>query len=132
MARRPRAPLRSGPVLPTDQGEMRTIMAADRTLMAWIRTALSMLSFSFTIYKFLEAAVEKQGDMHPNSPQQVGLFLAGVGTLSMILGTVDYWSTLKDLRRAEEFRLGRPTLFIATVISLAGVTLFFSIAIRLI
>lgn len=110
---------------------MRTIMAADRTLMAWIRTALSMLSFSFTIYKFLESAVADKG-AHPNSPQQVGLFLAGVGTLSMILGTIDYWSTLRDLRRAEEFRLGRPTLFIATVISLSGVTLFLSIASRLI
>jgi len=131
MARRPRSPLRSGPVLPTDQGEIRTIMAADRTLMAWIRTALSMLSFSFTIYKFLEAATEK-GGVHPNSPQQVGLFLAGVGTLSMVLGTIDYWSTLKDLRRAEEFRLGRPTLFIATVISLSGIALFLSIAVRLI
>jgi putative membrane protein len=131
MARRPRAPLRSGPVLPTDLGEMRTIMAADRTLMAWIRTALSMLSFSFTIYKFLESTVTKTGG-DPNSPQQVGLFLAGVGTLSMVLGTIDYWSTLRDLRRTEQFRLGRPTLFIATVISLAGVALFLSIAVRLI
>jgi putative membrane protein len=111
---------------------MRTIMAADRTLMAWIRTALSMLSFSFTIYKFLESAVEKQGSMHPNSPQQVGLFLAGVGTLSMVLGTVDYWSTLRDLRRVEEFRLGRPTLFIAAVISVAGIALFLGILVRVI
>jgi len=27
----------------------RTMMAADRSLMAWIRTALSMISFGFTI-----------------------------------------------------------------------------------
>ena len=31
----------------------RTRMAADRTLMGWIRTALSMIGFGFTIYKFL-------------------------------------------------------------------------------
>jgi putative membrane protein len=31
----------------------RTRMAAERTLMAWVRTALSMIGFGFTIYKFL-------------------------------------------------------------------------------
>ena len=36
----------------------RTILAADRTLMAWIRTTLSMISFGFTIYKFLQAMFE--------------------------------------------------------------------------
>ena len=30
--------------LPQDLGTLRTVMAADRTLMAWIRTSLSMLS----------------------------------------------------------------------------------------
>ena len=33
----------------------RTRLAHERTLMAWIRTATSMISFGFTIYKFLEA-----------------------------------------------------------------------------
>ena len=55
--------------LPVDLGETRTIMAADRTLMAWIRTALSMLSFSFTIYKFLEGVAGQRALAHPNSPR---------------------------------------------------------------
>ena len=120
------------PALPKDQGEIRTIMGADRTLMAWIRTALSMLSFGFTIYKFLEGAAQKDALTLPHSPQQVGLFLAGLGTLSMLLGTWDYWVTLKDLRRAEEFRLGRPALLIAVIMSVAGVMLFFGIATRIV
>ena len=33
----------------------RTRLAHERTLMAWIRTATSMISFGFTIFKFLEA-----------------------------------------------------------------------------
>ena len=49
-------------MLPSDLGEIRTIMAADRTLMAWIRTSLSMLSFGFTIYKFLQA-IDKSSDI---------------------------------------------------------------------
>jgi putative membrane protein len=121
------------PVLPTDQGEMRTIMGADRTLMAWIRTGLSMISFGFTIYKFLEAAEPKSGVLtHPESPQRVGLFLCALGTLSIVLGTWSYWQTLKDLNRVEQFQLGRPTLFIAVVMSLAGLALFFAIASRVV
>jgi inner membrane protein YidH len=30
----------------------RTDFAAERTLMAWIRTSLSLISFGFTIYQF--------------------------------------------------------------------------------
>ena len=118
--------------LPRDLGMVRTILAADRTLMAWIRTALSMLSFGFTIYKFLEGMGSQKPLLHPHSPQQVGLFLAGLGTVSMLLGTLNYWSTLKDLRQVEDFRLGRPALWIAVVISAAGVVLFISIAVRLV
>jgi putative membrane protein len=119
-------------VLPGDLGEMRTIMAADRTLMAWIRTALSMLSFGFTIYKFLQT-IAAQGPMeHPNSPQQVGLILTGMGVAALVLGTTGYWVTLRDLQRVEHFRIGRPVLLMALVMSIAGVASFVSIATRLI
>ena len=38
----------------TDAATTRIRMAAERTLMAWIRTSLSMISFGSTIFKFLE------------------------------------------------------------------------------
>lgn len=123
---------RRAPLLPKDMGEIRTILAADRTLMAWVRTALSMLSFGFTIYKFLESAVQKDVVANPESPRQVGLFLCAMGTLSMVLGTYNYWATLRDLNRMEEFRLGRPSLVIALIISIAGVLMFLSIATRVV
>jgi putative membrane protein len=123
-------PHHRAPALPSDLGELRTIMAADRTLMAWIRTSLSMLSFGFTIYKFLEEAAGSKRLAHPESPQQVGLFLVALGIASMLLGTLSYWSTLRDLNQVEQFRLGRPTLLIAAIMSAAGVVLFVSIWIR--
>jgi len=120
------------PRLPSDLGVMRTVLAADRTLMAWIRTALSMLSFGFTIYKFLETVAQQSPRPPPHSPQQVGLFLAALGTLAMLLGTISYWVTLRDLQKTEKFRLGRPVLLIAVIISLAGITLFVTIAERVV
>ena len=123
-------PRRRTPALPTDLNALRTVMAADRTLMAWIRTSLAMLSLGFTIYKFLEGAGGRQQLIHPDSPRQIGLFLTGLGAVSMLLGTVSYWAMLQDIRRTAEFRLGRLTLAIALVIAVAGVVLFAGIAVR--
>ena len=123
---------RRPPALPSDLNALNTVMAADRTLMAWIRTSLAMLSFGFTIYKFLEDAVGQQHLTHPDSPRQVGLFLTGLGAASMVLGTLSYWSMLQDIRRTEGFRLGRMTLVIAIVIAVAGVAMFAAIALRIV
>ena len=118
------------PALPADLGALRTVLAADRTLMAWVRTSLSMLSFGFTIYKFLETAAKAGALARPESPQKVGLFLAAVGTLAMVLGLIDYWTTLRDVQRINDFRLARPALLISLVMTLAGVALFAAIITR--
>lgn len=120
------------PMLPNDLGAIRTILAADRTLMAWIRTALSMLSFGFTIYKLLKALADHGQIARTDSPQHVGMFLAAVGTGAMLLGTVSYWITLREIARSEAFRMGRSVLLVALIMSLAGLTLFIAIAKRLV
>src|SRR5262245_3904121 len=111
-------------LLPHDLGVKRTVMACDRTLMAWIRTSLSMISFGFTIYKFLDGMAQGGEITRTDSPQRVGLFLCGLGTLAVIMGTVGYWVNLKDLNRIEDFRIGRPVLIMALIMSLTGIALF--------
>lgn len=120
------------PHMPKDLGEQRTIMAADRTLMAWIRTSLSMLSFGFTIYKFLDSIPPAAGRDHSDSPQRVGLLLAAMGTAAIVLGTIGYWTTLRDLSRTDAFRVGRPVLVMAAIMSVAGIAMFASIATRIV
>ena len=120
------------PILPSDLGEKRTIMAADRTLMAWIRTSLSMYSFGFTIYKFLDTMAQQGQLERSGSPRAVGLFLVALGTLTVVFGTISYWVTLKDLQRAEVFRLGRPILLLALIMCVTGTALFVSIATRIV
>src|SRR6187455_1709197 len=92
------------PALPADLGAVRTVLAADRTLMAWLRTSLSMLSFGFAIYKFLESAARAGALDRPESPRRVGLFLVGLGTTAMVLGLIDYWVTIKSIERTGPFR----------------------------
>jgi putative membrane protein len=129
----PHAKIRAdrSPELPSDLGEARTTMGADRTLMAWVRIALAMLSFGFTIYRFLERIRAENELNNRNIPQHVGLFLAGMGTVSILLGASQYWTTLRDLNRIETFDLSRPVLIVTLVLACAGVALFISIAFRL-
>ena len=116
----------------TDLAARRTLMAADRSLMAWIRTALSMISFGFTIYKLLEEFQNSGAVLpHGDSPRNLGLFLTGLGTLAMVMGTVEYWWTLKALREHETFRLWRASFGIALVMSLLGIFMFFSISLKI-
>ena len=113
-------------------GAMRTMMAADRTLMAWIRTALSLLSFGFTIYKILQEVEKSVSIPHDNSPRNIGLLLAVAGTMAMIMGTIEYWQTLHQLRQDHRYWYLRPTLIMAALMSISGVALMGGILTRLI
>jgi putative membrane protein len=116
------------PLSSNDLAALRTLMAADRTLMAWIRTSLSLLSFGFTIYKVLQGFVADEKIASMETPRNAGLVLAAAGTLAMIMGTVEYWQTLKELNQAKRFNATRPQLIMAFLMSAAGIALFVSIA----
>jgi putative membrane protein len=116
----------------TDMAALRSMMAADRSLMAWIRTGLSMISFGFTIYKLLEGfAASGSVGAAMQSPRAVGLFLTGLGTVAIVLGTVEYWYRLRDLRQYQHFKTWRPAFAMALAVSATGVFLFFGIISRL-
>ena len=115
----------------TDLATKRNIMAADRSLMAWIRTALSMISFGFTIYKLLEGFQKSGADLaNASSPRNMGLFLTGMGTASMVLGTVEYWLRLRDLQGYKTFDIWRPSFIMALVMSVFGLFMFVAIISR--
>ena len=110
----------------------RTMMAADRSLMAWIRTGLSMISFGFTIYKLLEG-FQESGALLQNlqSPRIMGMFLTGLGTAAIVMGSVEYWHRLEELRQLQYIKLWRPTFIMATIMSVTGVFLFVGIISKL-
>jgi len=113
----------------------RTVMAADRSLMAWVRTGLSLISFGFTIYKFLDQTREQiMATGAPvssvSSPRIIGLFMIGVGILSLVLGTLENTMTMRVLRRRYTITHSRYALFMAVVLTIFGFVLFLGILFR--
>jgi putative membrane protein len=91
-----------------------------------------MISFGFTIYKILQGFQEAGVHLsHPGTPRRVGLFLTAMGTVSMVMGTIEYWRTLVSMREFQRFSIWRPTFFIALVMAIAGSFVFLSIIGRL-
>lgn len=107
----------------------RTVMAAGRTMMAWIRTGLSLIGFGFTIYKFLDYLQElgKAITPNPEGPRRIGLFLIGLGTVSLLLGIIEYWTTMKKLNRDHKINPWKASVIAAFLIVLLGFMLFFTI-----
>jgi putative membrane protein len=129
--RTPPSPPLSSAELNTKLALERTLMAADRSLMAWVRTALSMISFGFTIYKILEG-FEQQGATlrRINTPRDIGLFLTGLGTVAIVMGTLEYWYRLRGLRREGTLKVFQPSFIMALIMSVAGLFMFIGIVLR--
>lgn len=121
---------------------MRTRMGLERTFLAWIRTAVSLIGFGFTIVQFfqrLQGMDATNGrSMNPEMPRDLGLALISAGVGSLLISMVQYWGQLRYLW-SEPFRsiagvsekLHRTPAFIgASVLLLIGVAAFFSVFFR--
>jgi putative membrane protein len=113
----------------------RTRMAADRTLMGWIRTALSMIGFGFTIYKFLESFPAKEGApgigvLMQHSPRTVGLTLISLGVFSLVIACLQHWQYVKRLSSDQPYRRWDLGLVVAALIGLLGLAMIVSIILR--
>jgi putative membrane protein len=116
----------------TDLAADRTLWAAERTSMAWVRTGLSMIGFGFTIYKVLQAMM-KEGILltpRPQGAKYVGLFLIGLGTLSALMGSLDYWQAAKSLHMQFGTKLKKFPLIMSSLIFVLGLWLFVSIILK--
>lgn len=105
-----RPPAGSEPTVPDSNvlSLERTYLSSERTLMGWVRTALSMISFGFTIGKLGQALqnVEIKGTLfrqHTLSVQNLAYFLVVLGTVAL------FGAACQHVNRAAEYKaLGLP------------------------
>ncbi|HRI03194.1 MAG TPA: DUF202 domain-containing protein [Pyrinomonadaceae bacterium] len=82
----------------TELALARTIMALERTLMAWLRTGVALISFGFTIFKFMDALLQKgNAGIRENAPRNLGLFLILLGMGLLTTGILEYKMAKKNI-----------------------------------
>jgi putative membrane protein len=100
--------------------ENRTVAALERTMMAWIRTDLSLISFGFTMFKFLEIMDQSSGGgMRQNAPRNLGMALIFLGVGTLIMAMIQF---RKAIARITSLSNTKPQISISTTAA-AGILL---------
>ena len=111
----------------------RTRLAHERTLMAWVRTAVSLISFGFTIYKFFEYLVEsgqRPVSGHGLGPRHFGMLMITIATITLVLAMVQHRQEMKRLRGLDP-QVPKSTAFVlATFIAALGVVAMIAVVFR--
>ena len=115
----------------TDLAIDRTWLAHERTLMAWVRTATSMISFGFTIYKFFQFEVGKGSPVTRGilSPRDFALIMVSIGLVALLMSTISH---RKEVRRLSAELHGRRSMaeVVAVLVSMFGFLVLFSALFR--
>ena len=83
---------------------IRTRLALERTMMAWVRTAITLIGFGFTIVQFFERLPElldSEPLRQPAAPFYFGLLLIGAGVVALVISGWQYRTVIAYLRHGE-------------------------------
>jgi len=121
---------------------MRTQMGLQRTLLAGVRTAVSLIGFGFTVAQFFQKLVGNLPDevrrLGPEAPRNLGLTLIAAGVVSLAMFTWQYHHVTRYLRSGDfaaiagagERSLHSSSYLVAFVVMGIGVAAFLSVLLR--
>jgi putative membrane protein len=122
---------------------LRTRLSVERTMMSWVRTAISLIGFGFTIVQFFDRMQEMPGTAparFPDAPRYLGLSLIFCGIMALLISIWEYkwglvylWSG-NFTAIAGVTREGKQTPLYAVAIALVliGAFAFFAVLLRLV
>jgi putative membrane protein len=120
---------------------LNTRLALESTMMAWVRTATTLIGFGFTIVLFFERLNDMEGvapAAQPFAARYVGLVLIAAGVVALIVSAMQYRATIRYLWQ-DDFRtiagMGKapaitPIFAITIGIALIGTTAFLAVLMR--
>ena len=106
-------------------GDPRVFMAAERTLLSWIRTGLSMMGFGFVVARFGIFLREFAFGQHVLPPRGhglslwLGIALVALGIAVNIASAWRYARITADIRAGRAFRSVQPDLGVVVAVLLA-------------
>ena len=110
----------------------RTWLAHERTLMAWVRTAASMISFGFTIYKFFQFE-EGRGSAATHrllTPRDFALIMVSIGLASLLLATIAHRRDIRYLATGGAEKRYSLAELVAGIVSVFGLLVLVSTIFR--
>jgi putative membrane protein len=118
----------------TELAKYRSRAAADRTLMAWIRTCLSLIGFGFGIPTIVRAIENTRLSHHLNPVRFsviVGLSFIGTGMLGMFLGLREHRKLLKQIQSDRySYETSHSAEIIGVALLVIGLVSFIGVIIR--
>jgi putative membrane protein len=118
----------------TELAKYRSRAAADRTLMAWIRTCLSLIGFGFGIPTIVRAIENTRLSHHLNPVRFsviVGLSFIVTGMLGMFLGLREHRRLLKQIQNNRyTYETSHSAEIIGVALLVIGLVSFIGVIIR--
>jgi putative membrane protein len=122
---------------------LRTRLSVERTMMSWLRTAVSLIGFGFAIVQFFERLEQMTGaraPAHPDAPKYLGLALISAGVLSVLISIFQYWWMSRYLRAGRFAQIAgmgtdamqSPVIAVAVLLALIGAFAFAAVLLRLV
>jgi putative membrane protein len=99
----------------------RTRNSFEQTLMSWIRTATSLITFGFSIYKFFQIEAPTAGQ-HAGliGPRAFALMLVSIGLASLPLAVLEYRQSIRMLEMQYASKRRSLAVLVAGLISTLG------------
>lgn len=110
-------------------------MASERTLMAWIRTSLSLIGFGFTLAKVFQTLAQEDVFLRGPAgkvwtPEVVGMALLSLGIFALVAAIFNHRHDMKELRAAGlESRLSL-AIVVASALAIVGCMGLLAAAVR--
>ena len=122
---------------------LRTRLAVERTLMAYLRTSVSLIGFGFGIVQFFDRLEQMPGAnpaRFPEAARDLGLALIFCGVMAAIISVYEYrwmirylWSeTFVSIAGLRNDKMQTPLYATTIVLILIGIFAFFAVLFRLV
>lgn len=96
--------------MPEPLSDPRVYFAAERTMLAWLRTGIAIMAFGFVVARFgVFLRLVQGGEVASHGlSSYLGAVLVGLGVLATAAGAVQYRSFCRTLSPAERPTVARP------------------------